>query len=319
MDTTFSFLGLTAHAYGLCAALAAAVLLAGMKLAGKKLPKGTVSLFGVLGIALGVAGARLLYCVCNIATFTETFENPWLMLRFFDGGFSWPGLAAGLAAAAAITARVMKVKTAQVLDAACLPMGLSIALMRLGEPFTDLGVGKAVPEGFATANLPWLFSQSRMGVAIEYRLNVWAYEAVIAVVIFLATLLLYQRLKERDGNTALFFASLFGASQIVLESMRDDGHMLIIFLRVGQLAAFLMPLICCGILNRRVRCKKAVAAAWLVVVLCVGAVAALEFSLDGRLTFGNPTLARDWSLMAVACAGLFAAPCVLLRKARRQA
>ena len=100
--------------------------------------------------------------------------------------------------------------------------------------------------------------------------------------------------------------------------MRDDGHMLIIFLRVGQLAAFLMPLICCGILSRRVKDKKAVLIAWVVMVLCVGAVAALEFSLDGRLTFGNPTLARDWSLMACACAALFAVPCVLLKKARSQ-
>lgn len=316
MDTTFSFLGLTAHAYGLCAALAAAVLLAGMKLAGKKLPQGTVSLLGVLGIALGVVGARLLYCVCNIATFTETFENPWLMLRFFDGGFSWPGLAAGLAAAAAITARVMKVKTAQVLDAACLPMGLSIALMRLGEPFTDLGVGKAVPEGFATANLPWLFSQSRMGVAIEYRLNVWAYEAVIAVVIFLATLLLYRRLKEHDGSTALFFASLFGASQIVLESMRDDGHMLLIFLRIGQLGAALLPIVSAAVLCRRVGAKDRIAT-WAEVIVCALGVALLEFSLDGRLTIGQPSLLRDYSIMIVLAAILFARNCWLIFKAEK--
>lgn len=316
MDTTFSFLGLTAHAYGLCAALAAAVLLAGVKLAGKKLPCGTASLFGVLGIALGVAGARLLYCVCNIATFTETFENPWLMLRFFDGGFSWPGLAAGLMAAAAITARVMKVKTAQVLDAACLPMGLSIALMRLGEPFTDLGVGKAVPEGFATANLPWLFSQSRMGVAIEYRLNVWAYEAIIAALIFLSTLILYRRLKARDGNTALFFASLFGASQIVLESMRDDGHMLLIFLRIGQLGAALLPIVSAAILCRRVGVKERVAT-WAEVIVCVIGVALLEFSLDGRLTIGQPSLLRDYSIMIALSVILFARNCWLIFKTEK--
>ena len=72
MDTTFTFLGLTGHAYGLCAAAAAAVLFAGMRLS-RKLPQGTVRLFAVLGITLGIAGARLLYCVCNLSTFTETF------------------------------------------------------------------------------------------------------------------------------------------------------------------------------------------------------------------------------------------------------
>ena len=112
--------------------------------------------------------------------------------------------------------------------------------------------------------------------------------------------------------------SLYGASQILLESMRDDGHMLIIFLRVGQLAAFLLPAVCCGILSRRVKNKKLVWLAWLAIILCVAAVAVLEFSLDGRLTFGNPTLARDWSLMGVVCAVLFAMPCMLLNAARKQ-
>jgi len=54
------------------------------------------------------------------------------------------------------------------------------------------------------------------------------------------------------------------------------------------------------------------------VVLCMAAVVVLEFSLDGRLTFGNPTLSRDWSLMAAACTALFAMPCMLLHAARKQ-
>jgi len=37
MDTTFTLLGLTGHAYGLCAAIAAAILFGGMRLS-KKLP-----------------------------------------------------------------------------------------------------------------------------------------------------------------------------------------------------------------------------------------------------------------------------------------
>ena len=316
MDTTFTFLGLTGHAYGLCAAVAAALLLIGMKLAGRRLPVGTVSLFGVLGIALGVVGARVLYCLCNVTSFTETFENPWLMLNFFDGGLSWPGMLLGLLAAAAIAARAAKVSFADVMDAACLPMGLSMAALRLGEPFTDLGVGKAVTEGFATANLPWLFQQSRMGVAVEYRLNVWMYEAVAGAVIFVLCLLLYRRFSKRSGCMALFFFSLFGASQILLESMRDDGHMLLIFLRIGQVGAALMPLIATGILLRGESAKRK-ALTWLVQVICMALIVVLEFSLDGRLTFGTPTLLRDYSIMAVVCAVMFAQPCALLWKKTR--
>ena len=59
-------------------------------------------------------------------------------------------------------------------------------------------------------------------------------------------------------------------------------------------------------------------AMWIELVVCVIAIVLLEFSLDGRLTFGNPTLLRDYSIMAAVCAVLFAHPCALLfQKARK--
>ncbi len=319
MAETFSLFGVEIYAYGLYAAVGAAILLFGMQFVGRDLPKGTAGLFGVLGMTFGIVLARALYCAVNWNDFMYNYENPMLAFRFFDGGLSMAGLLAGLLLAAAVTARTVKVRFAQVMDALAVPFGLLIWALRAGEQYTELGVGAAVEESFMTAHMPWLFVESRMGVMVDYRLKVWQYEVMMAIVLFVAAVVCYRKLKDHAGDTAIVVFSLYGASQILLESMRDDGHMLIIFLRVGQLAAFLMPLICCGILSRRVKNKKLVAAAWLVMVLCVGAVAALEFSLDGRLTFGNPTLARDWSLMAAACAVMFAMPCMLLRKARKQA
>ena len=315
MDTTFSFLGLTGHVYGLCAAIAAAVMIAGVKLWGKKLPAGTASVFGVLGMVLGIAGARLLYCLCNVTTFTETFENAWLMLNFFDGGLSLPGLIAGVIAAAAITAKLMKVKLADVLDAAAMPAGLSLAVLRFGEQFTDLGVGKVVEEGFLTEKLPWLFDFSRMGVSVEYRMNAWGYEAFAGLVIFVLVLLLGRRL-QRSGDTAVFFAALFGASQILLESMRDDGHMLLIFLRVGQLGAAVLVMLALGFALKG-SSRKAKWLSWLVMILCAVLLVGLEFSLDGRLTVGTPSLLRDYSIMAFDCAVVLALPCFQLFKKER--
>ena len=319
MAETFSLFGLEVYAYGLYAAIGAALLLFGMSRAGRTLPKGTVGVFGVFGIIFGIVLARALYCAVNWNDFVYNYENPMLAFRFFDGGLSMVGLIAGLLLAAVCTAKLMKVRTARMMDALAVPFGLLIWALRAGEQYTELGVGAAVNEGFLTAHMPWLFVESRMGVMVDYRLKVWQYEMIMAAVLLIAAIACYRRLKDHAGDTAIVVFSLYGASQILLESMRDDGHMLIIFLRVGQLGAFLLPAVCCGILSRRVKNKKRVAAAWLVIVLCVAAVAALEFSLDGRLTFGNPTLLRDWSLMAAACAALFAAPCMLLREARRQA
>lgn len=319
MESTFDIFGLTGHLYGVCAAAALLILVAGMRIFGRSLPKGTSGLYGVLAAVLGIAGARILYCVCNLSTFTETFENPWLMLCFFDGGLSMPGAILGLIAAALLTAKVQKVPAARMMDMLCLPLGLALAVIRYGEQFTDLGVGKAVAEGFATASLPWLFQQSRMGVAVEYRLNVWAYEAVAGLILFAAALLVYPKLRRRAGDTALFFFSLFGAVQVLMESMRDDGHMLLIFLRVGQLAAALMPLIACGFLTRRPISARSKWIAWILLIACAGAIVVLEFSLDGRLTFGTPTLLRDYSMMAAVCAVLFAVPCTLLFSAEQKA
>ena len=316
MDTTFELLGLTGHAYGLCAAVAALVLMAGVRLFGKKLPAGTASVFVLLGTVLGVAGARLLFYLGNISAFTEMYENPWLMLHFFDGGFSMPGLIAGVIAAAAIAGRIMKVRMADVLDAAAVPAGLAIAVLRFGEQFTNLGVGKAVSEGFATANLPWLFSVSRMGVAVEYRLNVWAYEAVAGLVIFVLMLLLLRHLKN-SGDRALFFAAVFGASQILFESMRDDGHMLLIFLRVGQLGAAALLIAASALLTKRAGrlCRTAM---WIDIPACILGIVLLEFSLDGRITIGHPTLLRDYLLMTILLINMAMYPCWLLLK-RKQA
>lgn len=318
MAETFSLFGLEIYAYGLHAAIGAALLLFGMKVVGRDLPKGTVSVFGVLGMVFGIVLARALYCAVNWNSFIYNYENPMLMLRWFDGGMSMVGVIAGLLLAAVAAAKLAKVRTAQVMDAMAVPFGLLMWALRAGEKYTELGVGAAVEENFLTAHMPWLFVESRMGVMVEYRLNVWRYEVMMAIVLFVVALVCWRKMKDHAGDTALVVFSLYGASQILLESMRDDGHMLVIFLRIGQLAAFLMPLVVCILLSRRVKCKKAVCLAWLALVLCVAAVVVLEFSLDGRLTFGNPTLLRDWSLMAAACAVLFAVSCLLLRKARRQ-
>ena len=71
MDSTFSVLGLTAHAYGLCASAAALVLLGGMAILARRrrMPAGLTPVFGLLGIhasgsfssfAISVIGA----CIC---------------------------------------------------------------------------------------------------------------------------------------------------------------------------------------------------------------------------------------------------------------
>ena len=317
MAETFSLFGLQGYAYGLCAAAGAALFLIGMRFSGRGLPRGTVGLFGVLAMVFGIVFARALYCAVNWNDFAYNYENPMLALRFFDGGLSLPGVIAGMVLAAAVTARVVKVRFAQVMDALAVPFGMLIWGLRLGEQFTELGVGAAVDEGFMTAHFPWLFLESRMGVMVEYRLNVWMYEMVAGLVLFAVGVRCFERLKNHPGDTAIVVFSLYGASQILLESMRDDGHMLIIFLRVGQLGAAALLIAASAILTKRAGrlCRTAM---WIDTAACVLGIVLLEFSLDGRITIGHPTLLRDYLLMTILLINMAMYPCWLLLK-RKQA
>ena len=53
---------------------------------------------------------------------------------------------------------------------------------------------------------------------------------------------------------------------------------------------------------------------WAVMLLCVAGIVLLEFSLDGRLSWGEPSMGRDYALMSVLCAAMFAVPASLLRR-----
>lgn len=328
MQETFSILGLTGYSYGLFAALGAALALLLLAAQGPALglPRGTAAVLGALGIPLGLLLARLIFCLFHLSLFWQTYENPLLMLRFFDGGFSMTGLLMGLVVAALVASRVLDIRLGQLLDALAAPLALLIAFLRAGEGFTALGIGKVVEENLLTQAAPWLFVTETMGVATEYRMAVYRYEAAAALVICGALLLLGSRTRRQKdalaGDVALVFFSLYGASQMVLESLRDDGHLMITFLRVAQVAAFLMPVLACAVFGgryARIRGKAGsrVPLAWLVVALCLVGAVLTEFSLDGRLTWGHPSLLRDYAILTALALALLWAPLSLFRALRR--
>ncbi len=333
METSFEFLGLTGHRLGLCAAVGVLVLFFAMLLLAKKrnIPAEAVCMLTLCGMVLGIAGARLLYCLVNISDFTEAYENPWLMLRFFDGGFSIAGLLAGLLLAVPAAAALTRQKPAELLDLLCVPMGLLFCALYFGQQDTGLGVGKIVEEGFATQHLPWLFLCERMGVNVEYRMLVYMYQAAASLLIALALVPLYLRWQSRDGfrpgETALVALGLYGCCMVVLESLRDDGHMLIIFLRIGQVVAALMPIAAVFTFNaRRFRLLgRRDAGYWLAVMmilLFVAGIAVLEFALDGRLAMVDAGNGTYYAAMVILCGLMAATVCMLhgsVQRLRRQA
>ena len=329
MQDMLPFFADAAHPYGLAIAVASFLLLLLMGAIGYRrgLPVGTARVFGILAIPLGVIFSRLVFCLFNLPLFLETYENPWLMLRFFDGGLSMCGLLIGLLLAASLTARLLRLSLGKLLDVLTLPLGLFVAICRAAEGLTELGVGKVIEEGFWTQHFPWLFLTESAGIATEYRLAVYRYEALAGLLLFAFMACLARSLRKdrgaRNGDSALLFFSLYGATQMILESMRDDGHMLIIFLRVSQVLAALMPVVAAAIFTKRYitllgRAGPRIILSWGALLACIIAGILLEFSLDGRLSWGNPSLQRDYAIMVVLCVILFAIPYSLFHTLRKK-
>ena len=303
--------------YGLFIAAGVGCMLIAMLLTAPKrsFSKGTVTVFGLLAIPLSLVFSRLLYCVFQLNLFCDTYENPWLMLCIWDGGYSIWGVIPALLLAAWLTAKKQRCSFRSLWDCVSLSSALLFSMLYAGEGRTELGIGNVIDTGFLTSAFPFLVLEQKLGVNVEYRLIVYRLQCLACVVLFLV-MLLSRRKSKAEGILALRFWSIFASMQIFWESLRDDGHMLFIFLRIGQVAAGIVLL---WVLIDLSRCYRQAGLhmpwfVWPVFVLCLGLIAALEFSLDGRLTIGTPSMARDYGLMAVVCVILAAIPCLLTGK-----
>ncbi len=306
--------------YGLFAAAGVGCMLIAMLLTAPKrsFSKGTVTVFGLLAIPLSLVFSRLLYCVFQLNLFCDTYENPWLMLCIWDGGYSIWGVIPALLLAAWLTAKKQRCSFRSMWDCVSLSSALLFSMLYAGEGRTELGIGKVIDTGFLTSAFPFLVLEQKLGVNVEYRLIVYRLQCLACVVLFLV-MLLSRRKSKAEGILALRFWSIFASMQIFWESLRDDGHMLFIFLRIGQVAAGIVLLWVLIDLSRcyRQACLHMPWFVWPVFVLCLGLIAALEFLLDGRLTIGTPSMARDYGLMAVVCVILAALPCLLTGKLKQ--
>lgn len=306
--------------YGLFAAAGVGCMLIAMLLTAPKrsFSKGTVTVFGLLAIPLSLVFSRLLYCVFQLNLFCDTYENPWLMLCIWDGGYSIWGVIPALLLAAWLTAKKQRCSFRSLWDCVSLSSALLFSMLYAGEGRTELGIGKVIDTGFLTSVFPFLVLEQKLGVNVEYRLIVYRLQCLACVVLFLV-MLLSRRKSKAEGILALRCWSIFASMQIFWESLRDDGHMLFIFLRIGQVAAGIVLL---WVLIDLSRCYRQAGLhmpwfVWPVFVLCLGLIAALEFSLDGRLTIGTPSMARDYGLMAAVCVILAALPCLLTGKLKQ--
>ncbi len=277
--------------YGIeCAlALLAMLLIAGLRYRRSGIGYGVWIRLCVAAIPLALAGSRLFFGLTSLGMGDMT--NPLQILYAWDGGASIAGAFAGIMLAAFLVAKSAKTSFAPLADGLALGAPLAIVILRLSEaPLELMGKGRYV-------DTEWL---SFLGTLTEECHPVFLYEALWAAVIA-AVLFFYVKKASHAGDVLLTFMALYGCAQMFFESLRDDGHMIIYYIRINQLTGLAMVLIAFILWLIRWARKGAkpghIAIRCAVLAIAIALCIYQEFQVDS-----NDNLLLEYALMAAGLA-----------------
>ncbi len=223
------------------------------------------------------------------------------------GGFALPGVFGGCLLAAALVRLMGLTKNGlELLDCVSLSGCLGIALGRLSFWFNTADRGMQLTGG---AWFPWVSAMvNPVSGAEEFRLSVFLLQAVAAGMLFLVLLIWYLAggNRRRDGDAALIFLLCYGASQVLLDSMRYDSlhfrsNGFVSAVQVmGAAAILLAAVVFAAVLISVTGWKKWYLILWLLQGACFGTAAYMEYYVQRH---GDAAVAA-YSIMGAALAGL---------------
>ncbi len=220
--------------------------------------------YAALSLALGTVFARLLYCLVEIAFYAGP-GGIGAILRWWEGGLSMTGALAGTVLAAWLVWK----HNGKAWEALAMSLPAVIVCARFGERFTGMGIGRDVDfEGLFA--IPDMFGNV---------LNVWLIEMIVAILIW-AAMIVWKRTDMHAPSGGWWLAAfvfIYGALQILMESLRSDQHMIWGFVKSQQLFSFLAALGCVTAFGWN--CGRRVAAV-VVSAAVAGAVFGIEKALD---------------------------------------
>ena len=303
---TTDFLGVKVYTFGLYAALGLALALIALwiLLRRAKWPKGAAALTGALAKICGFIVSRLFFCFMDQGLGGPVPLRGVLLVT--GGGYSMMGALIGACIGAIAAAKIMKRPPAALLDMLAPAFLLFVACERLGEGcIEDFGISRPLVSDLLKGSF----------IAIEgdydWVLATYLIEAFVALVLALVLLWDVNKKGRRAGNTFLLFLLLFGASQVILESLRFDQHMHLSFVGLQQVIAMLLLAAGVTVLAlRRMKDKPGMAIAALILLpVAAGVGVGLEFAID-RTTVNRFLLYAVFILVIAAPAALG----VMLRK-----
>ncbi len=274
---TMFFLGVRVYSFGLYAALGMALALITLSLLSRKAKwkTGTAPLLGFLALVLGFVFSRVFYCLLD-----ESLGRPmplWAAVQLDVGGYSAMGALLGACLGAVAAGWITGQSGARLLDYIAPAFLLFLACERLGEGYIEyFGVSRALSGD--------LLINSFLAVEMEdgYYLATYLIESFVALVLALV-LIKEMNAHRRAGDLFIKFMLLFGATQIILESLRYDNHMTVhAFVRLEQILAMTLLGVAVILLAARNWNKRRLLS-WIALIsvpLTVGIGVGIEFMID---------------------------------------
>lgn len=319
MQELFQIMSLpvTRYGVGVAASLLLFWLVSWLWLRGRKVTYPQFACYAACTAVLGWLGARLVFVLCTIPTYIMSYDGYFAPALFFwDGGYAMTGLLLGLAAGAALAGKLTGARKGVMMNAAGFALPLGVSALRLTEHLTesaesgDIGEGYFVEDGWLTDLL------ARFGLLMEadgdycYPISLLAFAAALIMFIVLAVWLLVRKREAVPGDVMMVALLLISCAQVIIEPLRNDGHLHFHLVQLQQIVALL---IVCAVMHvwimRRRRAshdKRASLIVWGIMAVCIIVGIVAVFMIDRH---DNKTLA--WSLLiipmiALGATGLYA-------------
>ena len=273
MESVFSLGPFTITPFGL---IVFAGALFGVLLSFRKKDIGPVLPFVLLGALLFGHMWWVFFCPPG---YSAEIGSALLMLRIWEGGYTLYGALFGGLLGAVVGAKLARLQLIDVLDTLAPGACAALFFCRLGEYFTGQGFGEMVNEE-GLWFLPVSFCTYQDESYQEWNYAVWAWEAIIALI--LLALLLVRARKAMRGEQTVYFVTILGTTQILLEQFRrDDFVRLNPFVRFTQIAALLSLIAVLVLLVCRHRPgKKRIAASFAELVFASLSIVFAEFVFE---------------------------------------
>jgi prolipoprotein diacylglyceryl transferase len=219
------------RAYGLMIAIGviAAVRLAERRWTARGGAPGDIEHLAFRAVPAGLIGARVYHVITSYEGYTD---QPWRVLKIWEGGLGIPGGIAAGVLCGIIVARRRSMPLAPLLDAVAPAIALAQAIGRWGNWFNQELFGRPT-------SLPWGLRIDLVNRPAEFASSTtfqptFLYESLWNLALFATLIVAERRLRLRPGNLFALYLVGYASGRLWIEGLRIDAAHSLAGLRVNE-------------------------------------------------------------------------------------